>query len=368
MSTQISITGSDLKLGGDRVFFIAEIGKNFIVTEEDRPVSEYLENAIKLIDLAVESGADAVKFQTHVVEDEQLPVYIVSPHFKGKDRLAWVTRNEKATPLEAFWRPVAAYARAQGLVFFSTPMSRIAAIKLDNIPVSIWKVGSGDVTDRVMLSYMKSTGRPIIISTGMVSRAELESVVNYLGPNYPLVILYCVSQYPAPAESFNLASIEYIKEIYPQVVVGFSDHSIGFNDIALAAVKMGACVIEKHFSFSRDLWGADHKVSMTPNEFRDLVSAVRERQYENIDVSPFYGSLDREFDGAINQFRPYFNKTLVASRDIKVGERVTDSMVYAMRPKAARAGVGAELYELVLDRVVIKELKKYDAFSPENIK
>ncbi len=368
MPREISISGSNIKLGSDRVFFIAEIGKNFIITEEERPVSEYLENAIKLVDLAVEFGADAVKFQTHVVEDEQLPVRIVAPHFKAKDRLAWVTRNEKATPLEDFWRPLAEHARSRDVIFFSAPMSRMAAEKFATLDVPLWKVGSADVTDRVMLSYMKSTGKPIILSTGMVSRAELHSVINYLGPNYPLVILFCVSQYPAPAESFNLASIEYIKEIYPQVVVGFSDHSIGFNDIALAAIKMGACVIEKHFSFSRELWGADHKVSMVPIEFKALVSAVRQGEYRNVDPTPYYGDREREFDGAINQFRPYFNKTLVAGRDIKRGEKITAEMVYAMRPKAARAGLGAEFFELVLGKTVTADLAKYEAFGPENIK
>ena len=137
----IKIPNLNKVFGDDKVFFIAEIGKNFIQTEEDRPVEEYLENAKKLVDAAVESGADAVKFQTHEVEDEQLNIDIVSPHFKGSDRYSWVTRNTKATPFEEFWKPLKTYCDNKGIIFFSTAMSRKAAEKLDKVGVPFWKVG-----------------------------------------------------------------------------------------------------------------------------------------------------------------------------------------------------------------------------------
>ncbi|MEK7192727.1 MAG: N-acetylneuraminate synthase family protein [Patescibacteria group bacterium] len=367
MARPIHLNGTDLTLGGDRVFLIAEIGKNFIVTEEDRPLSEYLANAKRLIDLATLSDADAVKFQTHEVEDEQLPVQIVSPHFKGKDRLSWVTRNTNATPFEGFWKPISEYAKEKGIIFFSTPMSRKAAQKINSLDLPLWKVGSGDVTDRVLLSYLKSTGKPVIISTGMISRAELDSVVSFFGAEYPLAILYCVSEYPAPAESFNLASLEYIKEQYPDITVGFSDHSIGFNNIALSALKLGATIIEKHFSFSRDLLGSDHKVSMTPPEFKELSEIIRSKKYMEVDTVPFYGDRNREFEGATNQFRPYFNKGLVAGRDIKKGEKITAEMVYAMRPRVALAGIPAEHVDIVIGRDAKADIKKYEAISADNI-
>src|SRR3989338_5902082 len=103
---------------GGPVFIAADIGKNFIQTEAERPVSEYLENAKALVRAAKEAGADAVKFQTHNVTDEQLAVEVISPHFKGSDRLSWVTRNTKATPLEEFWNPLKAYCDEIGIVFF----------------------------------------------------------------------------------------------------------------------------------------------------------------------------------------------------------------------------------------------------------
>ncbi|MEK7074704.1 MAG: N-acetylneuraminate synthase family protein, partial [Patescibacteria group bacterium] len=145
------------------IFIIAEIGKNFIQTQEERPVAEYLENAKVLVRAAKESGADAVKFQTHNVEDEQLNINVVSPHFKGADRYSWVTRNMNATPLDEFWRPLKAYCDEIGIIFHSTPMSRGAAHMLQQLDVPFWKVGSGDILDFVMLDYLASTKKPIII-------------------------------------------------------------------------------------------------------------------------------------------------------------------------------------------------------------
>src|SRR3989344_3489627 len=126
MTTSIPIPGTSKTLGGDDVFVIAEIGKNFIETEAEQPIETYLANAKKLIDAAIASGADAVKFQTHVVEDEQLDIKVVSPHFKGADRYSWISRNERSTP-PAFWQAGAAHAKEKGIIFFSTPMSRGAA-------------------------------------------------------------------------------------------------------------------------------------------------------------------------------------------------------------------------------------------------
>src|SRR3989338_2766864 len=200
-------------LGGNKVFVIAEIGKNFIQTEEEKSVAEYLANAKKLVDAAKNAGCDAVKFQTHEVEDEVLDIEFTSPHFKSKDRYSWVTRNMNATPLETFWKPIKAHCDKRGIIFFSTPMSRKAAQKLDKVGVPFWKVGSGDIFDYVLLDYLAETKKPIIFSTGMASLAELNRVIGYLSKKkVPLVVLYCISKYPAPKEYFNLGTIEYLKE------------------------------------------------------------------------------------------------------------------------------------------------------------
>ena len=354
----IAIPGTDRILGGEEVFFVAEIGKGFIQTKEARPVKEYLANAKRLIDEAIAAGADAVKFQTHEVVDEQVNIPVTSPHFKGAERYAWVKRNTEATPL-FFWRELKNYAARKGIIFFSTAMSRGAAEKLTKVDVPLWKVGSGDVEDYVLLDYLTGTGKPVIISTGMVSFAELDEIVAYFRKHLtPLAILYCVSEYPCPPEKFNLASIEKIKEKYPEVIVGFSDHSVGDINPVLAAVKVGARIVEKHFSLARDLWGSDHKVSMIPVEFAEMVRAVRAGEHKKVAQQKFYGNKNRELDGATNQFRPYFKKSLVAARVIKNGEKIAKDMIHALRPALHLKGLPSRDFHKVIGREAVHTIKK----------
>lgn len=175
----ILVPNSKIKIGGERIFIIAELGKNFIQTKEKKTTEEYLDNAKKLIKLAKESGADAVKFQTHNVEDEQLNINITSPHFSGSDRYNWVKRNDLATPLE-FWQELKKYSEKLGIIFFSTPMSRGAAKKLEKVDIPIWKVGSADPLDFVMLDFLADTKKPIIISSGMSILKEIDQAIDFL--------------------------------------------------------------------------------------------------------------------------------------------------------------------------------------------
>ncbi len=348
-------------------FIVAEIGKNFIQTLAEEPVAEYLAKAKRLVDAAATAGVDAVKFQTHEVEDEQLDTLIIAPHFDGADRYSWVARNTRATPLDDFWRPLKAYTEQKGLVFFSTPMSRAAARKLNQLAVPMWKVGSGDALDFVLLNYLAETGKPIILSTGMVSLAELDQVIKYLRDRgAPLTILYCVSRYPCPPEQFNLATLEDLRDKYPEVAVGFSDHSLG-EEAALAAVKLGATVVEKHFSFSRELWGSDHKVSMSPEEMAHLVRAIRAAEHRQIDHRPFYGQRGRELEGAQNLFRPYFHRTLVASVDLPAGAKLGKEQIYSLRPQKHLAGLPSSDYEKALGRRLKRPLKKYEAIKKDDL-
>lgn len=357
-----------------RVFVVAEIGKNFIQTEDERPVSEYLANAKALAKAAKDAGADAVKYQTHTVEDEQLNINVVSPHFKGADRYSWVTRNTRATPLAAFWQPLKRYCDGLGITFFSTPMSRGASRLLnEGLNVALWKVGSGDILDFLMLDYLAASGKPIILSSGMSTLEELDCAVDFLKRrNAKVILLHCVSRYPCPAEDLNLATIGFLRERYG-VPVGFSDHSIGI-DSALAAVALGAGVVEKHFSFSRNLWGSDHKSSMTPDELKAMVAGIR--AFEQ-DPSRKQGYLEKEVvkagmgtaakvlheDEAV--FRPYFRKSLMAGCGIPAGVAITAEMLYAMRPQVHAGGIPSEEYERVVGRVAKAALKKYDPIQWE---
>src|SRR3989344_1333294 len=257
------------------VFIIAEAGKNFIQTEDERPISEYLENAKELVDKALWAGADAIKFQTHNGEDEQLNLKIISPHFKGADRYSWLTRNTNATPVNEFWKPLKDYCDNAGIIFFSTPMSRGAAQRLAEIGVELWKIGSGDILDFVAMDYMRQGGIPIIMSSGMSTLEEVERGMNFLrAKNNRVALMHCLSKYPGIPEEANLAVMELYRERFPGVPIGFSENSIGIEP-SLIAVALGATMVEKHFTIRRDLWGADHKVCSTPEEFKLLVDGIR---------------------------------------------------------------------------------------------
>ncbi|MEK9195242.1 MAG: N-acetylneuraminate synthase family protein, partial [Patescibacteria group bacterium] len=337
---------------------------------------EYLENAKVLVRAAKESGADAVKFQTHNVEDEQLNINVVSPHFKGADRYSWVTRNMNATPLDEFWRPLKAYCDEIGIIFHSTPMSRGAAHMLQQLDVPFWKVGSGDILDFVMLDYLASTKKPIIISSGMSTLEELDLTMDFLKRrNVEIILLHCVSKYPCPPEELRLGTIEFLRTRY-RVITGFSDHSIGI-DSALAAVALGARVVEKHFSLARDLWGADHKVSMTPDEMKQLVDGIRvieenparKQEYLQKDiVKRGMGSAEKILQEDEAVFRPYFRKSLMASRDIPAGIVLTADDIYAMRPQQFAGGLPSEQYESVLGKITTRPLRKFDPITLEIVK
>lgn len=359
-------------------FIIAEAGKNFIQTDNDdeRSVEEYLANAKQLVDEAAKAGADAIKFQTHNVEDEVLNIDFTSPHFnkKGSDRYTWVTRNTKATPVNEFWKPLKRHCEERGIIFFSTPMSRGAAkILNEEVGVDLWKVGSGDILDFVTLDYIRATGKPIIISSGMSTIEEVEkSAAFFREKNDKVVLLHCVSKYPCPPEELHLGTIHYFKEKF-EMPIGFSDHSIGIEQ-DLVAVAMGATILEKHFSMARDLWGSDHKVSMTPAELTALVKGVREMEEDSAKKEEWLnseiakrgmGKKEKTLQESEAVFRPLFRKSLMAGQDLLAGTTITAEMLYAMRPQQYAGGLSSEEYPNVLGKKVTKNLKKFDPITKE---
>lgn len=351
------------------VFIIAEAGKNFIQTQEEQSVEVYLANAKQLVDEAAKAGADAIKFQTHNYEDEQLNIDVTSPHFKGSDRYSWVKRNSLATPVETFWKPLKAYCDEKGIIFFSTPMSRGAAkILNEQVGQPLFKIGSGDILDFVMLDYIRNLQKPVIFSTGMSTLEEVEKAVQFLREkNSKVTVLHCVSKYPCPPEELRLNTMNFYRQKF-DMPIGFSDHSIGIEP-DLVAVAMGATVLEKHFSMSRDLWGSDHKVSMTPEELKALVDGTNEilnnpAKREEILASEYaqksLGTNEKILQEDEAAFRPLFRKSLMAGMDIAAGTVITPEMLYAMRPQMYAGGLPSEEYPRVLGKKVKTDLKKFD--------
>lgn len=242
----------------DKILFIAEIGKNFIDEESLDSRSAFL-RAKQLITSAKDSGANVVKFQTHVFEDEYKK--------RGRVRYDWIKSNEIITPFEGFWKPLKGYCDKLGILFMTTPMSKMAAEKVNDL-VEVWKIGSGDIVDFELLEYVKSTDKPVIISTGMSTEEQISTAVKFLEER-DLAIMHCVSIYPCPLNKLNLNTISYFKTKY-DLPVGFSDHSLS-TKIALNALEQGATIIEKHFTDNRKAYGPDHKCSLYPDEFAEMV-------------------------------------------------------------------------------------------------
>ena len=361
----------------ERTFIIAEIGKNFIQTEDSKSVEEYLDNAKELVLKAKRAGADAVKFQTHYVHDEVLNIEFTSPHFtkKGSDRYSWVSRNTHATPFLEFWKPLKKFCDEQKIMFMSTPMSRGAAKRLNKLTPELWKVGSGDILDFVTLDYLAETKKPIIFSSGMSTLEETEKAIAFLNSKAAQpILLHCVSKYPCPPEELNLNTIKFYNEKFDIPIV-FSDHSIE-NDAAVAAVALGAKVIEKHFTLSRELYGADHKVSQTPEEFKQLVERIREvesnpKNQQEILTSELtkrsLGTSEKTLNKDEAVFRPLFRKSLIAGKTIPKGTTITKEMIYAMRPQQHAGGLPSEEFPNVLGKTTKIELKRFDPITKEVI-
>ncbi len=336
---------------------IAEIGKNFVISKEPEAVEVLLERAKELIMEAKKCGAHAAKFQVHHADDEIHPeTKLISPHF-DQDRLEWVKRN---TYQADFWMKIADFCREVGIEFLATPMSRGAAILLDVIGVDRWKIGSGDILDFVMLDYIRDTGKPVILSSGMSTLEELKLAFNYLKEKTNDVsILHCVSQYPCPLSSLNLNTIPFLKKHFPEARIGFSDHSLGIEG-SLMAVSMGAEIIEKHFTLDKEAWGPDHKVSLLPYAMETLVKCIKDEVFRT-STDEARGVETKFVQEGEEKFRKIFRKGLYASRDIQKGEIMEPDMVYAMRPKTG--ALPSEHYPTLMRMTAIKDYKKYEKIS-----
>ena len=251
--------------------YIADIGKNFI-DKEGMTIQYYTERAIVLIKEAKKSGATVCKFQTHVFEDEQ--------NKRDESRYEWIKFNELVTPI-TFWEELKRECDRQEIEFVTTPMSRLAAEKVNPL-VKRWKVSSADIVDNDLICYLKFTGKPIIISTGMSTQDQIENVIEFLGDQIEF-INYCISIYPCPIYKINLTDLIRLGEKF-NFPVGFSDHSLSIEAPVLAT-RMGAYAIEKHFTLDREAFGPDHKVSLLPDEFKKMVDlcSLAEKEGESFE-------------------------------------------------------------------------------------
>ena len=252
-----------------KVFIIAEIGVNHNGSKDI---------AKKMIDLAAESGVDAVKFQTGIPElvmsryAQKAKYQLENTRNNGEGQLEMVKKLE--LPIDAY-KEFKIYAEQRGLRFMSTPFDLKSVQYLDSIGMETWKIPSGEITN---LPYLIAVGRikkPIILSTGMSTLQEIQEAVRILKKEgcSDIFLLHCNTQYPTPYEDVNLRAMDTIQKA-TGLPVGYSDHTLGI-EVPVAAVAMGAVIIEKHFTLDRTLSGPDHKASLEPAELKAMVRAIR---------------------------------------------------------------------------------------------
>ncbi len=321
---------------GHPCFIIAEAGVNH---------NGDLSTARTLIDGAVEAGADAVKFQTFKTEA------IVTPQ-AGESQFAMLKRLElsREATQELFL-----YSKKKGILFLSTPFEEESADFLEELGVEAFKIPSGEVTNLPFLSHVAAKGRPIILSTGMSTLEEVVTAVKTLRTVHSagLDLLHCVSNYPTDPEEANLRAMETLRRTF-RVPVGFSDHTLGI-EIALAAVALGACVIEKHFTLDHRLPGPDHRVSLELEEMRCLVQGIRkvEKSLGDGRKVPAF----REMDTA-----SVARKSLVAGKAIARGSLLTRDLVVIRRPGT---GLPPAMWDLVLWKKAGQDIPEGTPFTLE---
>ena len=279
-------------------------------------------NAGRLIDAAAECDVDAVKFQTHISSAETLRDAPMPPYFKGEPRYEYFERT--AFSLEQM-RQLKARCEERGMEFLSSPFSAEAVGLLEELGVARYKVPSGEVTNLPMLEIIAQTGKPVLLSSGMSSWRELDAAVETVQRHHNrLTVLQCTTEYPCPPEHVGLNVMLEIKERY-SLPVGLSDHT-STTYAAIAAVAFGASVIEKHFTFSRSMYGSDARHSLEPHELADMVRGIR--SVEAMMANP----VDKDEIERHRVMKDTFEKSLVSLIDISVGTEITDEMIGIKKP------------------------------------
>ena len=231
-----------------------------------------LDKALQLVDAAVAAGAEVVKFQCHITEQEMVPTDM-TPGAISTEKLWDIIKRCELTAGEE--RTVQEYCKSKGVTYLSTPFSREAADRLDEMGVPAFKIGSGECNNIPLLEHIAAKGKPMILSTGMNDLSSVRRSVEAIRAfGVPLALMHCTSMYPTPYENVRLGAVTQLREQFPGTPIGLSDHSLNIWT-CLGAVSLGASLLEKHFTISRQWPGPDTGISIEPTELHDLIEGAR---------------------------------------------------------------------------------------------
>jgi sialic acid synthase SpsE/CMP-N-acetylneuraminic acid synthetase len=336
----------DRTIGGSRCFVIAELGVNH---------NGRVEVVEQLIDAAAAAGADAVKLQTWdtdelVTPDAPLADY---QHQPGGASTQYELLKKLELPAAALG-PLKARAEARHLEFFSTPDDHGSADVLERLGVRLFKIGSAELTNIPLLQHIAAKRKPVILSTGMATLDEVEAAVRAIesAGNRSIALLHCVSAYPSLTEDSNLRAMHTLAGFgHP---VGFSDHTLG-TTTAMAAVALGAAVIEKHLTLDKSLPGPDHRASLDPAEFREMVAAIRV-------VEGALGDGAKRPTAAELRMRAHVRRVIVAARPLRAGQVITEDDVVLRR---ANHGMAAAALATLVGRTVRCDITALTPITPD---
>lgn len=337
---------------------IKNFGRPYIIAEIGANHNGDMELAKKMIDSAIECGADAVKFQSWTdksliaqAEYDNNQKYDDSPkkHFGSLQEMVvkYYLREDQHFLLKQ-------YCDEKGVDFCSTPFSIEEVDLLEKLNVPFYKVASMDINNLRLLKHIASKKKPVVISTGMATLSEIEQAVKTIedSGNKEIVILHCISIYPPNPDDIHLNNIRLFQEVFPDYAVGFSDHTIGVS-VPIASIALGAAVIEKHFTTDKDLPGWDHEISADPEELRFI---VKEGQI----IQKSLGNLKRTVCEAEMNKKDKFRRSIVLTRDIKKGEVITEDDITFKRPGTH---IRPDEEQYVVGRIMKRDMKEDELLS-----
>lgn len=325
----------------EKVYIIAEAGDNH---------NGDFNTALKLVDVAKRAGADCVKFQTFVTE-EIISKYAEMAEYQKKNTGKEESQFEMVKRIELSFdefRKIKEYCDRVGIQFLSTPFDLKSVDFLNELGVPFFKIPSGEITNYPYLIKIAHTGKPVVMSTGMCEPDEILAAINVLEKNGSgeITLLHCNTEYPTPLKDVNLYAMRTMKKMFGKKV-GYSDHTKGI-EVPVAAVALGACVIEKHFTLDKNMPGPDHKASLEPDELGRMVKNIR-----NIEIA--LGDGVKRVSESERKNIAIARKSIVARRNIQEGEILTEENLAVKRPGT---GINPMQWMEVLGTRAVRDFKE----------
>jgi pseudaminic acid synthase len=330
-------------------YTISSAHRPFVIAEMSGNHNQSLDRALEIVDAVADSGAHALKLQTYT--PDTITFNGASEEFYIRDtKSLWADKNlyklyaEAYTPWE-WHKPIFEHAKKRGMIAFSSPFDATAVDFLESLDVPLYKIASFENTDHILLKKIAQTGKPVIMSTGVASVADLDESVNVLRANgcKDLILLKCTSTYPATPETTNLLTIPHMRQLF-DVPVGLSDHTMGIG-AAVAAVALGAVVLEKHVTLRRADGGVDSAFSLEPDELKSLVIET-ERAF--LAMGQVSYTLTSKEEKSLQ-----FKRSLYVVKNVKAGEPFTPENVRSIRPAN---GLHTRYYDDVLGRTATTDI------------